>query len=118
LEILNNRNEIRIKRKYDNGKLCGKIIDNIIAQKYISNPLLVNGHKFDFRIYLLIASTDPLIVFYHDGFLRISLSKYSKNSTEKSTHFTNTALSKKIANNPDAFKDITGGLTKEEMMDM
>jgi hypothetical protein len=46
------------------------------------------------------------------------LSKYSKNSTEKSTHFTNTALSKKIANNPDAFKDITGGLTKEEMMDM
>ncbi len=59
------------------------------------------GHKFDFRIYFLIASTDPLIVYYHDGFLRISLSKYNKHSNEKSTHLTNTALSKKISANPD-----------------
>jgi len=85
-------------------------MDNIIAQKYVSNPLTVDGHKFDFRIYMLIASTDPLIAYYHDGFLRISLSKYTKNSTEKSTHFTNTALSKKVVSNPELYANITGGL--------
>jgi hypothetical protein len=50
---------------------------------------------------MLIASTDPLTLYYHDGFLRVSLLVYDKNSTEKSMHFTNTALSKKIFENPE-----------------
>mmetsp|Transcript_4528 Transcript_4528/g.3745 ORF Transcript_4528/g.3745 Transcript_4528/m.3745 type:complete len:144 (-) Transcript_4528:63-494(-) len=45
---------------------------------------------------MLIASTDPMIVYYHDGFLRVSLSKYDKNSKDTSVHFTNTHLSKAI----------------------
>ena len=53
---------------------------------------------------MLISSTNPLTVFYHDGFLRVSLLRYNKNSTEKSVHFTNTALSKKIMANPEAYK--------------
>jgi len=64
---------------------------------------LIDGHKFDFRIYMLIASTDPLTLFYHDGFLRVSLLKFEKNSTEKSVHFTNTALSKKIMSDPKRY---------------
>ena len=82
LEILNGKNEMRLIRKYENGLMCGEILDNIMAQKYISNPLTIDGHKFDFRIYMLIASVDPLIVYYHDGFLRISLLKYNKKSKE------------------------------------
>ena len=31
---------------------------------------------------MLVASTDPLIVYYHDGFLRISMLKYNKDSSE------------------------------------
>lgn len=46
------------------------------AQKYIDKPLLMDGKKFDFRVYMLIASMDPLIVLYHDGFLRRSLAEY------------------------------------------
>ena len=51
-------------------------------QKYITNPYLLEGHKFDFRIYMLIASTNPLIVYYHDGFLKVSLHLFDANSKE------------------------------------
>jgi hypothetical protein len=73
---------MRLRRKYENGQLCGEVMDNLLAQKYVSNPDLIEGHKYDFRIYLLIASTDPLIVYYHDGFLRLSMLKYDKFSDD------------------------------------
>jgi len=43
---------------------------------------------------MLVASTNPLIVYYHDGFLRVSLQTYDKHSHDKSVHLTNTHLSK------------------------
>jgi tubulin monoglycylase TTLL15 len=35
------------------------------AQEFIENPLLFNGHKFDFAVYVLISSIDPLRVYYY-----------------------------------------------------
>lgn len=74
-----------------------------MAQKYISNPDLLEGHKYDFRIYMLIASTDPLILYYHDGFLRVSLLKFDRHSSEKSVHFANTNLAKKFMEHPELY---------------
>ena len=34
-----------------------------IIQDYIKNPLLVRNTKFDFRVYVLVKSLDPFIVF-------------------------------------------------------
>jgi hypothetical protein len=65
------------------------------VQKYIPNPLLLNGHKFDFRVYLLVANLDPLIILYHDGFLRLAVDEYDQTSTSDTTHITNTELAKK-----------------------
>ena len=59
-------------------------------------------------MYMLIASTNPLALYYHDGFLRVSLTKYDKNSNEKSGHLTNTAISKHIFENPTKYYNITG----------
>ena len=92
-----------IRTIWRNGTLCGKVKKNYIVQTFVHNPLLVEGHKFDFRIYMLIASTNPMILYYHDGFLRVSVHKYDINSTDKSVLLTNTELSK------DAFKQAANG---------
>eukprot|EP00729_Bicosta_minor_P010733 gene10733-29476_t len=43
---------------------------------YLHDPLLIDGFKFDLRIYVLVTSCDPLRAFmYKDGLVRLSCSK-------------------------------------------
>ncbi len=85
--------ESHFRSLYKNGASCGTIDKPYVAQKYVSNPLLLDKqNKFDFRIYMLVASVNPLIVYYHDGFLRVSLSRYDKNSTEVKIIFSKHSL--------------------------
>lgn len=52
--------------------LCGSIV-----QKYIENPLLLDGLKHDLRLYLLIANSDPMVAFINDeGLARFCTEKY------------------------------------------
>lgn len=107
--------ENRLKANYSNGELCGKITDNLVTQKYIYDVMTIDdekdkgGYKFDFRIYMLVVSVDPLIVYYHDGFLRVSLFRYSLKNLDPRSHLTNTEIAKEI------FKKVEDGQMHEGM---
>jgi tubulin polyglutamylase TTLL1 len=49
-----------------------------VISRYIDNPLLVGGKKFDMRIYVLVTSYRPLRVYmYEHGFARFCNAKYT-----------------------------------------
>nr|XP_019567704.1 PREDICTED: inactive polyglycylase TTLL10 isoform X1 [Rhinolophus sinicus] len=66
-----------------------------VVQRYIQNPLLLDGKKFDVRSYLLIACAMPYMVFFGHGYVRLTLSLYDPHSTDLSGHLTNQFMQKK-----------------------
>ena len=52
--------------------------DGVLASRYIANPHLINGLKYDLRVYVLVTSFNPLKVYmYNDGLVRFATEKYS-----------------------------------------
>jgi hypothetical protein len=37
-----------------------------LVQRYLRSPYLIDGKKFDLRIYVLVSGVDPLRVYVHD----------------------------------------------------
>ncbi|XP_051696470.1 inactive polyglycylase TTLL10 isoform X2 [Oryctolagus cuniculus] len=66
-----------------------------VVQRYIQNPLLLDGKKFDVRAYLLIACAVPHMVFFGHGYARLTLSLYDPDSSDLSGHLTNQFMQKK-----------------------
>jgi len=92
-----------------------------VVQKYVSNPLLLNGFKFDFRLYIVYflgvdTSNDNKIVhkafLFDDGLVRFCTSKYekpsNKNAYKLNSHLTNYSLNK-YDKNFDHSDDVSKG---------
>lgn len=83
------------------------MIDNIseapidepcVVSKYIPNPLLINGLKFDIRIYVLVTSFDPWRVYvYNEGLARFASEPYELSNVKNNrfAHLTNYSINKK-----------------------
>ncbi|XP_008281028.1 tubulin polyglutamylase TTLL5 isoform X1 [Stegastes partitus] len=73
--------------------------ENILVSRYISNPLLIDEFKFDVRLYVLVTSYDPLLIYvYEEGLARFATVKYDQTSKHiKNTfmHLTNYSVNKK-----------------------
>jgi tubulin polyglutamylase TTLL6/13 len=52
-----------------------------IIQEYIENPYLIDGLKWDLRLYVLLCGSDPLrILLYKEGMARFATVPYKKPS--------------------------------------
>ncbi|XP_032955883.1 tubulin polyglutamylase TTLL13 isoform X2 [Rhinolophus ferrumequinum] len=85
--------------------------EHMICQQYISKPFLIDGFKFDMRIYVLITSCDPLRIFmYEEGLARFATMPYVEptcnNLQEVCMHLTNYAINK---HNENFVRDDTVG---------
>lgn len=73
--------------------------------EYIANPLLLNGYKFDMRIYVAVTGVNPLRIYiYEEGLVRFATCKYGNGSSggigaksSKFMHLTNYSINKKNA---------------------
>ena len=72
------------------------IDESCIISKYIENPLLINGLKFDIRIYVLVSSYEPLRIYmYEEGLVRFASEPFNLMSKKnKFSHLTNYSLNK------------------------
>nr|XP_057924421.1 tubulin polyglutamylase ttll6 isoform X2 [Doryrhamphus excisus] len=73
--------------------------ERMICQLYISKPLVIDGYKFDLRIYVLVTSCDPLRIFlFEEGLARFCTTKYTEpahgNVDEACMHLTNYSINK------------------------
>lgn len=69
-----------------------------VISRYVDNPLLVGGKKFDLRIYVLVTNYRPLKVYqYCHGFARFCNAKYNNDMGDIDNpfiHLTNVAIQK------------------------
>ena len=74
------------------------IDETYVCQRYIYNPLLLGGKKFDMRVYALVTCYNPLTAYlYRTGFCRFTSFKYSLNPEDLNNnqiHLTNVAIQK------------------------
>ncbi len=80
--------EIRIKlEKYP----------SLVVSQYIDNPLLINGLKFDLRIYVSLTSVCPLKIYVHEeGLARFATEAYTLDPADgRFVHLTNYSINKK-----------------------
>ncbi len=75
--------------------------DAVVISRYVTNPLLINSHKFDLRLYVLVTSYEPLRVYvFKEGLVRFASESYSTKAAKSNQfmHLTNYSINKKNEN--------------------
>ena len=73
---------MRLANKWEHMPRAGQ---PAVVQEYISEPHLIDGKKYDCRIYVAVTSFDPLRAYlYEEGLVRFATSNYKAEHTGKS----------------------------------
>ena len=90
--------------------------DHYVIQRYLHKPYLIEGLKFDLRIYVFLCGVDPLRMYmYNEGLSRFATDQYippnNNNLDNLFMHLTNYAINKtssKFVQNKDENDDTVG----------
>ena len=85
-------------------------MEDYVLTKYLYNPHLIKGYKYDIRFHTLVSSIQPLILYlYNEGMVRFATEKYNfseSNINNKFMHLTNININNKIYKIPTNLTDI------------
>jgi tubulin polyglutamylase TTLL9 len=96
-----------------------KDLKDVMVQRYLENPCLYKGRKFDMRAFMVVISAKPWFVYAHPGYTRVSLEQFTmddfgqKTKEARGRHLTNLAIQKKSPLWKDHKNDCV--LTAEEL---
>lgn len=84
-------------------------VKQAVVQEYIPNPLLIDGRKFDLRLYVCVTSVEPLIAYlFDDGLGRFATHAYQRpsnaNKAQKTVHLTNYSVNKTDGESIEEYK--------------
>jgi len=72
---------------------------DLLIQRYVRDPHLIDGFKYDMRVYVAVTSIDPLRVYvYREGLVRFATEKYSQDPDSlkrRCMHLTNYSVNSK-----------------------
>lgn len=72
--------------------------ETVVVSRYVQDPLLIQGYKFDLRVYVLVTSYDPLKAYiYREGLTRFASAPYStqeEHMQDAFRHLTNYSVNK------------------------
>lgn len=89
--------------------------NSVVVQRYLANPALIEGYKFDIRVYVLVTSFWPLRCYmYREVIGRLGTAKYNMDDLDDVySHLTNASINKKNAKElSEEEKKVLGGGAK------
>lgn len=117
--FINDIEKLKEILQLDNAKKM--LQSNYVVQRYIPNPYLIDGLKFDLRLYVLVTSCQPLTIFWHkEGLARFATQPYTMTKGKEMTsyqHLTNYAINKDSENFKISDSDIQAGTSSKRTLD-
>jgi len=93
--LVNHPDEVRPSPRQGHGRLDGQLV----VQRYIANPHLIDGYKYSLRCYVAIVSLEPLIAYlFNDGFTKLASRPFSLAPGDRADRF-------RHLTNPDVLRD-------------
>jgi len=88
-----------------------------VIQQYVSNPLLLEGFKWDLRLYVLVTAFQPELqaFVYREGFARFATVPYTLEDLSTLIHLTNTSIQRHNEHNQKCTRETLLGGTKIDL---